>query len=630
MRTTPAPLRDPSIARVSADRKESVHREWGAESRPQGRGGASVGQPSSPRQVGAVWASCPNAAGGAASAFTVAAPPRRAYAPGQKPKPTPMGAHLANGLRGLMGRAQATCRLKRMQATVQLTEIHDRKTGDNRLSLSGTATCKSPLCPLCVPALMRVRTEEIKHAIDVWGAERTWFATFTVRHNKRMHLMLLHRMLTLAFGNLFSGRAGQDLSRELGGPTVRTRSPFLNGEDGPPRAQKPYSIRAHDRTWSERHGWHPHLHTLLFMHGELEQDRVLELLTQRWKVSAAKAVAAMKELVHRALNEPESDDLRSRCEKTFGKRIFSKGRTLKDAATPLNKGLQAFTETAVMPLDAYGVKVERVREPGEVAKYLAKLGCELTGMGDKRGKVVNEGGRIVEHFGLWQLAGVACSHGHPFRQLARAAWGDIYRATFGTQTLTFSQGSRAAFGLDKLDDDDITQEGVMSATEEQRLLGYIEGAEWDRIKREQGHGLLATLYNAHKLGVLESLPYVEQEPLPEKAFMGRGLEPEPKAPRGDLAELLERARARGRAPPVPSVPEDKREPFELERWKQDHARMRLRWTLEAMGARSREDGPRQRAPAGASLPLTRVLLEAQRLRFRLTGAQRAPCVEQQL
>src|SRR5262249_28868168 len=46
---------------------------------------------------------------------------------------------------------------------------------------------------------------------------------------------------------------------------------------------RPESVRAHDRTWSLEHGWHPHLHGLLFLRSEaLAAPEVEELLWQRW------------------------------------------------------------------------------------------------------------------------------------------------------------------------------------------------------------------------------------------------------------------------------------------------------------------------------------------------------------
>lgn len=444
--------------------------------------------------------------------------------------PTPIAAHLANGLRGLMGKSQALCRLKRTSPAVQLMEVHCRETGENRLALNGVATCKSVLCPLCAPVIMRRRTEEITHAIDVHGAARTWFATYTVRHNKRMPLALLQRLLTNAYGLMFAGRAGQALSRELGGPTVRSAPPagLPGAQYGEPRALKPWSIRAHDRTASVRHSWHPHLHALLFLHADLEESRVRELLSRRWRICASRALRAIKNIVHAAVCTglrredvnylEETPELRSRCEKLLGKRIFRPGRSLADAARPLAKALRAFSVSAIVPVDAYGVVVERVREPGRVSQYLSKLGCELSGMWTKNGRIVMEGGSEVEHFGLWQLANVACAHGHPLRQWARGMWTELFYATFGSQTLTWSQGARAHFGLDDLRDEEIDTEGP-EVTEDQHLIGQIDGIDWSELARAQRHGLIATLHNAHRLGVLHELPYVKREGFAAGAFM---------------------------------------------------------------------------------------------------------------
>jgi len=315
---------------------------------------------------------------------------------------------------------------------------------------------------------------------------------------------------------------------------VHTPTPagFPDGEQGPARALKPWSIRAHDRTASERHRWHPHLHVLLFLHADIPDDRVRELLSRRWRICASRALRALKEVVHMAMctglarDNPsyleEDEHVRGRCAKVLGKRIFRSGRSLVDAARPLAKALQAFSVSAIVPLDAYGVKVERVREPGKVASYLSKLGLELSGMWHKSANVVIEGGSRIEHFGVWQLANLACTHGHPLRQWARGMWVELYHATFGSQTLTWSQGARAAFGLDELPDSEIDTEAA-SATETTRLIGVIEGIDWKELSRAQRHGLLATLYNAHRLGILHELPYVRREGFPDRAF-----EPQPR------------------------------------------------------------------------------------------------------
>lgn len=430
-----------------------------------------------------------------------------------------------------MGRSQARCRLGRTSNSVELKEIHDRKTGENRLSLGGVVTCKSPLCPLCAPGLMRVRSDEVEHAIKQHGADRVWFPTFTVRHNKHMPLALLRRLLGNAYGRMFSGRAGQALSRELGGPTVRMPPPpgLPNYPEGEPRALKPWSIRAHDLTWSDRHSWHPHLHTLLFLHADISEERLRELLSKRWRLCASRACRAIKEIIHRAMctglaadhpaYEEETPELRDRCEKVLGKRIFRPNRSLADAARPLAKALRAFSASAIVPSDTFGVVVEQVRSPGRVAHYLGKLGLELSGMWHKTGRIVMEGGTPIEHFGLWALAGIACTHGHPLRQRARAAWSELYHATFGSQTLTWSQGARRHFGLNELSDDEIDPEQLHPITEDQKLIGVIDGIDWSPLAKAQRHGLIATLYNAHRLGVLHELPYVRREGFCDAAFM---------------------------------------------------------------------------------------------------------------
>jgi hypothetical protein len=507
---------------------------------------------------------------------------------------------LANGLRGLMGKHQYHCSVKRIAPAVQLRELHCRKTGGKRLAIGGTAHCKSALCPLCVLAIARRRTEDIKQAIDVWGASRVWFVTLTTRHHRGMALELLHRLQTTANGNLFAGRAGQEFARDLGGPLVRSKPPAgsPNAEPAALRTQKPHTVRAHDRTWSERNGWHPHMHALWFVHVDIAEDRFRELLLRRWKLCAAKALMLLKETVHNALIAEQGTDtipplsaeqlvqLRKRCEKVLGKKLFRASRSLADNAEPLARALEAFCEQSIMPSDKHAVHVELARTPDKVASYLVKLGLELSGMGNKIGKVVKDDrGNVTTHYGLWQLATIACTHGdelRALRQRARAAWSDLYRATYGTQTLTFSQGARAAFGLDERLDADIEQEAP-TVTEDERTIGNIEGIEWDAMAKHQRQGLLATLHNAHRLGVLELLPYVRKEPLPETAFMGRAVVREQEQ-RPDFVELQQRGEQRGRAPPEPETKEQDSPSLRLGmRWKRERAREKLRAWLVREG-----------------------------------------------
>jgi hypothetical protein len=161
-----------------------------------------------------------------------------------------------------MRRAQETCRLRRISPSVQLVEY--AKDGRSRINVQGVHTCKSPLCPLCAPKWQRVRAEEVGTAMTKWPRNRLAFASLTMRHHRFQSLHIQHRLLRDAYGHMWSGRAGQAFRELLGG--------------------KPESIRAHDRTWSREHGWHPHLHAVLFLKREgLSETELRSALLDRWR-----------------------------------------------------------------------------------------------------------------------------------------------------------------------------------------------------------------------------------------------------------------------------------------------------------------------------------------------------------
>lgn len=188
-----------------------------------------------------------------------------------------------------MGFAQDTCRLRAVSPEVQLVEY--RSPDRRRMALHGVHTCKSPLCPLCAPKWQRTRSDEISRAIDAWelGPDGVFFVTLTMRHNRRMRLSLQHRLLTAAFGSLWGGNAGAKASLKLGG--------------------KPESIRAHDRTWSERRGWHPHIHALLFTNNaELGTTELAELLDVRWPQVLAAALKRFRNQCLRIITRSDRID----------------------------------------------------------------------------------------------------------------------------------------------------------------------------------------------------------------------------------------------------------------------------------------------------------------------------------
>ncbi len=416
-----------------------------------------------------------------------------------------------------MSPAQAICRLRRISADVQLI-IHE-SAHSRRLSYSGVSTCKSSLCPLCAPKWQQTRAQEITTAIDHWGAKRVVFLTLTMRHHPGMALALQHRILTSAFGHLWSGRAGQDLAAELGG--------------------KPESVRAHDRTWSKEHGWHPHLHGLLFLQGNGHTAAELEeLVWQRWtgreavtvgpvvQYAPSKRRGALGGALHRMKNfcaktlacaaRIESQKCESvrgclclecvtaRAKRLFGSRLIPKRAPLFESIRRLSQTLDAFTEDNLMPTRERGADLSFVREGDRAPNYLAKLGLELTWAASKR---VHTDAHGVTHYPYWALAHIATEHGHPLRVLARRAWHTLFEATRATQSITFSSREKLGLGPDPYAEGDEPPE--QQPGELSRLGGLISGANWDALKKQQRHGLLVTIATAFDLNLLERLPYVE-------------------------------------------------------------------------------------------------------------------------
>jgi hypothetical protein len=441
-----------------------------------------------------------------------------------------------------MNRAQDVCRLVNVVPRVQLVEHRTAAplAESGRLSLSGVNTCKSPLCPLCAPKWQRTRSDEISQAIENHGADRVFFVTATQRHHRGMRLALMHRLQTNAWGNLFSGSAGQAFAAKLGG--------------------KPESIRAHDRTWSYARGWHPHVHCLLFVQSAaVDESELRAELDRRWPASLRRALKSFRALALRVLHgqgcgredcaecpkppaeRDECPHLRERATRMFGTRLVPRWRhvgngqkvraSLHDSMRAILHDLRAFSETNITPTAEYGVKCERVANAERLPKYLAKMGLELASSATKMG---HEGSDGITHYGLWEVARLACGDS-PLRDPARRAWADIFKATHGTQTITFSSRERLGLGEDPYADD--AEPPERREGESEQCIGEIPAAVWKQLVREKGHILLAELAGAYARGELAALGYVESV---EGTARGRELRhdttgldtpPEPRAPK---------------------------------------------------------------------------------------------------
>jgi hypothetical protein len=132
------------------------------------------------------------------------------------------------------------------------------------------------------------------------------------------------------------------------------------------------------------------------------------------------------------------------------------------------------------------------------------LGLELASSLDKVGKI---DGRGIRHYSHWEVARLACEHGQELREPARKAWSQLFWATRGTQTITFSD--REALGLP----DDPYGEGAepdeQQPDETRQLLATIEAPAFREQVAARGHGVIAELAGAYERGELAELDYVQ-------------------------------------------------------------------------------------------------------------------------
>lgn len=556
---------------------------------------------------------------------------------------------LARNLRGLMGRSQEKCRLWVVAPTVTLVEYVSGK-GSRRLAFEGVSTCKSCNCPLCARKWERTRTGEIQAAVANWLRKQlpVIFATFTMRHHKGMPLALQHRLLTKAFGELWSGTKGQKFKARLGG--------------------KPEFARAHDLTWSLEEWWHPHLHSLMFFPCELEgldEGTLLELLDERWREALPAALRSMNKLIRRMLGdekkrlaagpcrvharflkriarrgkrcwrghalhrrlgdrkqgEPEqwapiadhhqcSDcafelglrsvafkekrgkkkgytvvgtipqpgdrvlheevlqdtcpacmfglaecpNHRERAARMFGTSLVPGHVPLKDSLIRIRKMLRTMTAKNILPTRERGVKVDRIRQgdhADQVSGYLPKLGAigfELAASSTKMGWEDSRGHR---HFTKWEVAKLcAMRQERGLREAARRAWRQMYKATKGTATITFSDRVALGLGPDPYEDDNEPPEIDIDEEEVSRVLGEVDKPVWVGMAREHRHTLIGALVSAHRAGALERLDWV-MPPIGKSGEPRPVHDPEDRAPpelsRGVSPELAAEARARWRA-----------------------------------------------------------------------------------
>jgi hypothetical protein len=134
---------------------------------------------------------------------------------------------------------------------------------EDRASLHGLQSCGSMVCPLCGPGIALERAADIALAVTAhcMAGGRVAFVTYTLPH-----------------------RAGQLLADLLGCLGKAYKAAGSGGHMKPRRLLRLYSagqIRRLEVTvgW---HGWHPHLHELMFLEAGVSDDQAHDLADARY------------------------------------------------------------------------------------------------------------------------------------------------------------------------------------------------------------------------------------------------------------------------------------------------------------------------------------------------------------
>lgn len=177
---------------------------------------------------------------------------------------------------------------------------------------------------------------------------------------------------------------------------------------------------------------------------------------------------------------------------------------LRDSALRLLHMLEPFTAKSIRPTRSHGAYVERMRSRERLPNYLAKLGLELASSLDKMGSVDSQG---IRHYGLKEVQWLACTEDQPLYEPARKAYSQLFWATRGTQTITFSD--REALGLPEDPYAEGQEPDEQKPDETRECIGIIQATAFKARVEQVGHGVIAELSSAYDRGELGALPYVE-------------------------------------------------------------------------------------------------------------------------
>lgn len=278
--------------------------------------------------------------------------------------------------------------------------------GDGQTAhFSGTERCASIwACPTCAAVVRSERAREIDEAVQAWQERggHLVFATFTLRHKREDPLALTLDVVLKGWRRMLAGDPWQ-------GFQVR------HGVHG--------YVRSVEVTLGEN-GWHPHVHALLFVEGEVSEA----------------VTAAMQAWLY---------DRWARIVTRLGARLPSKEHGVD-----------------VKAADAQGRVVARYLAKVQDEGARAKIGMEVARFDLKRSR--SAGGMMP-----FELLDADADDG-----AARRLWIEYVHATKGRRAITWSKGLRARL----IKEPERTDQEVLDAVEASPLLFTVPRERWAKCQ----------------------------------------------------------------------------------------------------------------------------------------------------
>jgi hypothetical protein len=183
---------------------------------------------------------------------------------------------LRDALRALNTKRVGACGRRRIAREVEVVRrTSTRDSGDTfqHAYYRGLLRCGSVWeCPVCAMQIRAERAGELTRAVEFWGPANVAMLSLTVRHGLGDDLRATRQGIAAAFQRLIRGV-----------PWKRFCSKY--GLD--------HHVRALEITHGLRHGWHPHIHALLFLQTPLSAPELADAtswLQERWRNCVRRAL----------------------------------------------------------------------------------------------------------------------------------------------------------------------------------------------------------------------------------------------------------------------------------------------------------------------------------------------------